>query len=58
MLIDFLIQDEISKKPVTDAEVKAEYERQLAGLADAQQYQLRQAVFATEAQAKAAIASV
>jgi len=58
VLIDFLIQDEISKKPVTDAEVKAEYERQLAGLADAQQYQLRQAVFATEAQAKAAIASV
>lgn len=58
VLIDFLIQDEISKKPVTDAEIKAEYERQLAGLADAQQYQLRQAVFATEAQAKAAIASV
>lgn len=58
VLIDFLIQDEISKKPVTDAEIKAEYERQIASLGDAQQYLLRQAVFATEPEAKTAIASV
>ncbi|MEY4733437.1 MAG: hypothetical protein RLZZ464_1503 [Pseudomonadota bacterium] len=58
VLIDFLIQDEIKQKPVTDAEIKADYDRQIASLSDAQQYQLRQAVFATEAEAKAAIAAV
>ncbi len=58
VLIDFLIQDEIKQKPVTDAEIKADYGRQIASLSDAQQYQLRQAVFATEADAKAAIAAV
>jgi peptidyl-prolyl cis-trans isomerase C len=58
LLIDFLIQDELKQKPVTDAEIKAEYDRQITSLGDAQQYQLRQAVFASEAEARAAIASV
>jgi peptidyl-prolyl cis-trans isomerase C len=61
VLIDFLVQDELAKKPVTDQEIKAEYDRQLASLGDpntVQQYQLRQAVFANEADAKAMIASV
>lgn len=58
VLIEFLIQDEIKQKPVTEAEIKADYDRQIASLSDAQQYQLRQAVFATEADAKAAIAAV
>ncbi len=58
VLIDFLIQDEITKKPVTEAEIKAEYDRQLTTLGDAQQYQLRQAVLGSEAEAKSVIASV
>ncbi|WP_143473916.1 peptidyl-prolyl cis-trans isomerase [Limnohabitans sp. 15K] len=58
VLIDFLIQDEIKQKPLTEAEIKSDYDRQIANLSDAQQYQLRQAVFSTEAEAKAAIASV
>lgn len=58
LLIEFLIQDEIKQKPVTEAEIKSDYDRQIASLSDAQQYQLRLAVFTNETEAKAAITAV
>lgn len=61
VLIDALIRDDLAKKPITDAELNAEYQRQLAvleGSTNAQQYQIRDAALGSEADALAVIASV
>jgi peptidyl-prolyl cis-trans isomerase C len=57
-LLEFVVQDELSKKPISEAELRAEYDAQRAQLRKEQQYLLRQAVFATEAEAKALVAAV
>ena len=55
LLIDLLMNDEFSKNPVTEAELKAEYERQvkvLKSAGDLQQFQIFSIVVGTEAEAK------
>jgi len=60
LLIDLLLQDELSKTPVTEADLKAEYERQVKVLKgrDLQQYQLATIVLASESEARAVMASL
>jgi len=59
-LIDTLMQEEMNQNPITDAELKAEYDRQVKELAnkDAQQYQLAIIVQETEEQARAVMAAL
>jgi len=55
LLIDLLLNDEFGKNPVTEAELKAEYERQVKVLKSAgelQQFQIFSIVVSTEAEAK------
>ena len=55
LLIDVLLNDEFTKNPVTEAELKAEYERQvkvLKSAGDLQQFQIFSIVVGTEAEAK------
>lgn len=61
LLIDLLLNDEFIKNPVTDAELKVEYERQvnvLKAAGDLQQFQVYSIVVASEADAKAVQASL
>ena len=61
LLIDLLMNDEFTKNPVTDAELKAEYERQvkvLKAAGDLQQFQIFSIVVATEAEAKSVQAAL
>lgn len=53
-LIDLLMQDEIGKNPITDAELKAEYDRQVKVMVanDVQQYQLATIVLENEGDAR------
>jgi peptidyl-prolyl cis-trans isomerase C len=59
-LIDVLLQDELSKHPVTEAELKTEYERQVKALSanDIQQYQLAAIVLDSEAEARNVMAAL
>jgi len=57
-LAEVLIADHLSKNPVTDAAVRADYDRQVASLKDAKEYKIRHIVAADEATAKAALASI
>ena len=60
-LIELDIADFLKKNPVTDAELKAEYDRQVVLLGEPgklQEYQLSQIATKTQAEAKAALARV
>lgn len=57
-MVDLLINDHLSQNPIADADLKAEYERQTGLLKGAEQYQLRHIVTATEAEAKAVLATL
>ena len=59
-LIDRLLQDELEKGPITEAELKAEYERQVKTLKsnDTQQFQLATIVLANEADARAVMTAL
>jgi len=61
VLIDLMISDHQSKNPISDAAIKAEYDRQLRVIEERggnQQYRLRQVTVANEADARAVIARV
>ena len=60
LLIDALLGDEFSKQPLTEAELKAEYERQVKLLKanDLQQHQLSVIVLETEADARAVLSEL
>jgi len=60
LLIEVLLQDEFSKTPVTEVDLKAEYERQVKMLkaSDLQQFQLSVIVVETEADARAVLAEL
>lgn len=59
-LIDILLQDELGKAPITEADLKAEYDRQVRVLSagDLQQYQLATIVLENEADARAVMAAL
>jgi peptidyl-prolyl cis-trans isomerase C len=60
LLIDVLVQDELSKKPITEEEIKAEYDRQVKVISagELQQYQLSAIVLENEADARAVVAAL
>jgi peptidyl-prolyl cis-trans isomerase C len=60
VLIDLLMQEEIGKNPITEAELKSEYDRQVKVLTagDTQQYQLATIVLENEVDARAVMASL
>ena len=61
LLIDVLLNDEFSKNPITESDLKAEYERQvkvLKAAGDLQQFQIYSIVVASEADARAVQASL
>jgi len=61
LLIELVLNDEFSKNPVADTELKAEYERQVKALkaaGDLQQFQIYSIVVASEADAKAVQAAL
>lgn len=61
LLIELVLNDEFTKNPLTDAELKAEYERQVKALkagGELQQFQIYSIVVASEADAKAAQAAL
>lgn len=58
VLIGALEKDYLTKHPITDADLKAEYDRQIALIGDSQEYNLKQIIVASEADAKAIIASL
>lgn len=54
-MIDVLINDQLAQNPISEADLKTEYERQSGLLKSAEQYQLRHIVTPTEAEGKAVI---
>lgn len=58
LLADSLIADHLGKNQVSDAAVRADYDRQILALKDAKEYKIRGIVLADEAAAKAALASI
>jgi len=59
-LIDVLLQDELGKNPITEEELKTEYDRQAKALSasDMQQYQLSAIVLESEADGRNVIAAL
>jgi peptidyl-prolyl cis-trans isomerase C len=57
-LAEMLIADHLTKNPVSEAAVRADYDRQVVSLKDAKEYKIRGIVLADESAAKAALASV
>jgi peptidyl-prolyl cis-trans isomerase C len=60
-LIELLFEDQLATSPISDKDVKTEYDRQLAALKDSgatQQYQLRILVTATEAESRDALTRI
>lgn len=57
IVINALVRDYMTKNPVKDAEIKAEYDRYKAQAGD-KEYHVRHILFATEAEATAAIAKL
>ena len=59
-LIDVLLQDELGKSPITEADLKTEYDRQAKALSanDMQQYQLAAIVLESEAEGRNVIAAL
>jgi peptidyl-prolyl cis-trans isomerase C len=61
LLIELVLNDEFTKNPITDAELKTEYERQVKALRAAgemQQYQISTIVLSSEADARAVMTAV
>lgn len=61
LLIDLVLNDEFSKKPIAEAELKAEYERQVNALkaaGDLQQFQISSIVLSSEADARSVMMSL
>ena len=61
LLIELVLNDEFTKNPITEAELKAEYERQVKALksaGDLQQFQISTIVLATEADARSVMTAV
>ena len=57
-ILDLLVNDHLAQNPVSEADLKSEYERQSGLLKGAEQYQLRQIVTASEANAKAVLTAL
>lgn len=61
LMIELLLKDEFSKNPIVEAELKAEYERQVKALKDTgdlQQYQISTIVLSSEADARSVMTAV
>jgi peptidyl-prolyl cis-trans isomerase C len=61
LLIELVLNDEFSKNPVTDAELKAEYDRQvklIKAAGDLQQFQISNIVLDSESDARAVLAEL
>ncbi len=58
LLIAALEGDYLKKHPITDSDLKAEYDRQINLIGDSQEYNLKQIIVANEADAKAIISSL
>ena len=61
LLIELVLNDEFTKNPIAEAELKAEYERQVKALkagGDLQQFQISTIVLATEADARSVMTAV
>ena len=61
LLIELVLNDEFTKNPIADAELKAEYERQVKALkasGDPQQFQISTIVLATEADARSVMSAL
>jgi peptidyl-prolyl cis-trans isomerase C len=61
LLIELVLNDEFSKNPIIEAELKAEYERQVKALKDTgdlQQYQISTIVLSSETYARSVMASL
>ena len=58
IVVNQLARDYIAKNPVTDAEIKAEYDRFAKTQSGEKEYHLRHILLATEAEAKAVIAKL
>lgn len=57
-IVDLLINDHLAQNPISEADLKAEYERQSGLLKGSTQYQIRQIVTASEADAKAVLGAL
>ena len=55
-MVELLLNDLMKRNPITDAEVKAEFDRQIAAMSDSQQYKIGLIVLPTEEAAKAVLA--
>lgn len=55
-MVELLLNDLMKRSPIKDADVKAEYDRQMLAMADAQQYKIGLIVLPTEDAAKAVLA--
>lgn len=58
LLIAALEGDYLKKHPITDSDLKAEYDRQINLIGDSQEYNLKQIIVASEADAKAIISAL
>ncbi len=58
LLIAALEGDYLKKHPITDSDLKAEYDRQINLIGDSQEYNLKQIIVANEADAKAIISAL
>ncbi len=57
-LMDLLVNNYLKSHPITESDMRAEYDRQIAAIGDSQEYNLKQIVVPTETDAKAIIASL
>lgn len=55
-MVEILLNDYARRNPITDAAIKAEFDRQIAAMKDEQQYRVSLIVTATEPEAKAILA--
>lgn len=55
-MVELLLNDYLKKNPITEAKIKAEFDRQVAAMKDQQQYKISLIVLPTEAEAKTVLA--
>jgi peptidyl-prolyl cis-trans isomerase C len=58
VLMELLLNDYLEKHPLTDADIKAAYDKQIAELVDMQQYKLSLITLSNEAEASAVLARI
>lgn len=58
LLSEFLIEDHLTKNPITEAEIRADFDRQVTLLKDAKEFKIRDIVLPDEASAKLVLANV